>query len=322
MERSRRRRSRVGQGGGDVEREITIHRRVGPHILISPLTSRIPHPPEAQIATTLQIKYSGNLLYSPSCCIFRNDNEKWHHVSTQVRPFASCLQMITFATGERSELPIIVRDHMDDGYGGSYYGLHLPLRAGLNHLSWCKEMQLGVYTPHMFNDTIRGGEEIKQAFHREFSLHEGPAFCFQPRENDALQAFQLRKDGRYHPMATDYPFVYTPEYQMEGDDTCLRPPHVMLYTPEGQLPPDWLGQMLHLDDLEVTATGEEVNITDEQHQHHLHLRYTPVRRGRHLYTYAAMDLTQVNINHRIKYSIENACMHALWDKRPGNYDLH
>ena len=226
--------------------------------------------------------------------------------------------MITFATGTESDLPLVVRDKLEDGSGGSYYGVHVPLRVGMNHLSWCREMQLGVYTPLMFHDTIRGGEELKIAFDREFSLHEGPAFCFQPSEGDKLQAFQLKKDGRYHGMKTDYPYVYTPEYQLEGEDTCLRPPHVMLYTPAGHLAPEWLGQMLRLDPPFIVDTEAEVTITDEQHQHHFHLRYTPLRRGRHLYTYKAIDPNQININQRIRYSIEHGSMHALWDKRVGD----
>jgi len=273
------------------------------------------------LTTTIRVEYSGLRLYSPVCCIFREDNREWHSISTPERPYASCLKMITIATAERTNFPMVVRDKREDGCWGVYYGVDIPLRKGINHLSWCKEMQLGVYSNTMLKEVLEGNSFTKAAYRKEFDQHDGPAIFFNPGEEDTFQAFQLKKDGKYHCMPTDYPHVYTPEYQLEEGELGIRPPHIHLYVPHDATPPTWMNQIFtcdcHNDGREQVANREdEIDVMEEQHQHHLHLYYAARdRRGLH-YVYRAIDTSVIDIEKRIDHSIEHGCMHALWDRTP------
>ena len=324
---------RLRTSGGQrsrVMRALTMARRSVSHRLIPP-TSKITRPEGSNLTTTIRVEYSGIDIFSPACCIFREDNKDWHPVSTPERPYASCLQMITIATGDRADLPMVVRDKREDGSWGVYYTVSIPLRMGINHLSWCREMQLGVYSNTMLREVLEGSDSIKAAYRKEFEQHEGPAIFFNPGEEDTFQAFQLKRDGKYHCMQTDYPHTFTPEYQLEEGEVGIRPPHVHLFVPHDATPPTWMDQIFtcnctNEEGEQMTPNREnahdEIDVMEEQHQHHFHLYYAPRARGRQGYTYKTINPSIIDINKRIDHSIEQGCMHALWDRTPDYQGEH
>ena len=248
-------------------------------------------PRRALLTTTLEAAYSSaeDGPGGDHSCIFRKDNDLWHSHNAPYLPLGACLSMVTILTGENSTFALTVRDRGHGLIPPKFYLLPLSLQEGYNHISWCAESGIGLYSSTAADLALFGSPDSREHFRWAFSRHFGPSIFFQHDPGEILQTYQLKDSGKYalqHPHSP----VYTPRFQATPRSfpgITHIPPYLFLYATSASRIPSWASEVL---DVPVSDHPRQFDHRSLANHHNIHLRYELGSRRRAIpYSYGQWD---------------------------------
>jgi len=97
-------------------------------------------PLNSNLTSTLEVITSKEFV--KESCVHRSDVREWHDT---VNEYGQCVICISLMSENRTTLDMVVRDWSRGGdIPSQFYKLPLPIMQGVNHITWCSNMNLKV----------------------------------------------------------------------------------------------------------------------------------------------------------------------------------
>lgn len=163
------------------------------------LPPRLRRPLNSPLTSTLEVITSKEFV--KDSCVHRSDVKELHNTANE---YGQCVICISVMSENRTTLDMVVRDRaMGGDIPSRFYKLPLPIMQGLNHITWCSDMNLKV-----MGSSILGGliESDQHYMHARLDAYCGPAIFFPSMAPPASRRYWRHWSGVYHLDTSDWLF--------------------------------------------------------------------------------------------------------------------